>query len=166
MGHIISVIIFILLAAALFFSGCRQKHEQIDDTIKNVEKPLEAPWIIRENTVIFLEISDADYDSLISKTPQSEEQMSELISDFYYSAGRIARKLEPLGIIVKSETWTEMWFQVAGGKLEKVAFDPKNIYGMVLYAKGKSPKLATKFFLQFSAMAEIISEYFNIEIKD
>lgn len=171
-GHTISVGIFILITTGAGFYGCKQKHQQMDDPIKNVEaiqnfgKPLENSRIIDESAVIFLAISDKDYSSLIAKTPPSEDQLSELMSDFYYSARKIARKLEPLGIMVKSETWTEMWFQVAEGSLEKVTFDPRNIYGMVLYAKGKSPILATKFYLQFSAMAKIVSKYFNIEIEE
>jgi hypothetical protein len=77
-------------------------------------------------------------------------------------------KLEPAlerqGIRVMYSKSKEIGFQISAGKMKKITFDPKDIYAMAMYAKGREPKLATGFSFG-DEMRTIISEYFHIKIE-
>jgi hypothetical protein len=143
-----------------------------------VEAEVENPPILRENTVVFLTLSEDDYAALIVKNPALKdlEGLSETLSDFISYAKKIAEKLREKGITPLFGQWKELWFQMPDGKIEKRTFSPEDFYGLALYARGKSPLMVRsegrfdtpkgekRINPGFFSMAEVISEYFGVKI--
>jgi hypothetical protein len=155
-----------LLANGLFFFSCKERREQKTIAMQPLELSPEDPQIIKESCVVFFGLTQADFDSLSAKLSEENNGLSEVLSDFNYYSGRISPRLKQLGISVKFETSKEVWLQIAEGQTEKIIFDPKDAYGMLLFAKGDIPKLLTKFSPDYFTMAKIISEYFHVKIEE
>ena len=145
---------------------------------KDLKSEAENPPIIKENTVVFLSLSSEDYKALISKDPAREDMLVEVLSDFIFYADKVAVKLKALGITSEVGHWKELLFQLADGKTEKLIFDPEDVFGLALYAKGKSPVMVRStrrpedmvigqsyITPDFFSMAEVISEYFGVKIE-
>jgi hypothetical protein len=128
-------------------------------------KSPEEPLIINENTVAFLALSQKDYDLLVSKDPELKAQLPDILGDFLSYSDEISKILDKMGIAVKYGTSKQIWFQHPDGQIEKMTFNPEDIYGMALFAKGKAPKLVAAFGANIEPMAMILSEYFQIKIE-
>jgi hypothetical protein len=60
--------------------------------------------LIKDNTVVFLSLSKADYDALVKKHPEDEDGLAEVLSDFYYYAEQVADLLKAHRISLNSNT--------------------------------------------------------------
>lgn len=168
-------VLLLLAFAPMLSSSCKDKtaiprnkdvvSEQKIGQTREVQKGTEEPLIIKENTIVFLVISQKDYDAIVLKDPSSEEHLPDILSDFYTYSTEVSKILEKMNFTLKYECRKQIWFQFPDGRTEKMAFNPEDIYGMALFAKGKAPKLVTKFGAFFAPMAEIISEYFGLKIE-
>jgi hypothetical protein len=159
------ILSFSLVLSCLFLGGAGKKQGETLGVIQQSKEGIEICQIIKEKTVVFLSISPEDYEQLGTAKPKNKEEFAETLRDFLYYAKELEPKLFQLGIRVIFAMSKEMNFQLPDGKVGKITFNPKDFYGMVLYAKGCPPKLATKFPPGIVDMADIISEYFHIKIK-
>jgi hypothetical protein len=157
---------------------CEGKFMAPANELLEVKAEVENPPILRENTVVFLTLSEDDYAALIAKNPALKdlEGLSETLYDFISYAKKIAEKLKGKGITPLFGQWNELWFQMPDGKIEKRTFNPADFYGLALYARGKSPLMVRsegrfntpngekRINPGFFSMAEVISEYFGVKI--
>jgi hypothetical protein len=144
---------------------------------REARSEVENPPIIKENTVVFLSLSQDDYDAFVKKTPTIEDRLTEVLHDFYFYAKKVAEKLKAQGISAEFGHWKELYFQLTGGKIEKRTFNPEDAFGLALYAKGKPPLMVRSAGHQkaeigekrctpdFFSMAAVISEYFGVKIE-
>ncbi len=123
------------------------------------------PEIVTQNSVVFIVLSQIDYDRLIKDNPAQKLGIIENMSDFESYSQQVAKKLVTYGIKNRYTTSKQIWFQFPDGEIEKHQFDPKDIYGMAVFAKDKRPKMISGFGAYDDPMLKIISEYFGIEIK-
>ena len=128
------------------------------------ESAQSTPEIVTENTVVFIILSQIDYEKLIKQNPKQEMGITENISDFKSYSKRISEKLDKRGIINRYSISKEIQFKYADGKKEELLFESSNIFGLALFAKGKKPKIAYEFDANYYSIAKIINEYFGIEL--
>jgi len=157
---------------------CEGKIMAPANELMEVKAEIENPPILKENTVVFLTLSEDDYAVLIAKNPalKDSEGLGETLSDFIFYAKKIAEKLKEKGITPLFGQWKELWFQMPDGKIEKGIFNPEDFYGLALYARGKSPLMVRsegrfdtphgekRIDPGFFSMAEVVSEYFGVKI--
>lgn len=157
---------------------CAGKFMAPVNELMEVKAEVENPPILKENTVVFLTLSEDDYAVLIAKNPalKDSEGSGETLSDFIFYAKKIAEKLKEKGITPLFGKWKELWFQMPDGKIEKRTFYPEDFYGLALCARGKSPLMVRsegrydtptggkRINPGFFSMAEVISEYFGVKI--
>jgi len=144
---------------------------------KEVTTKLESPPIINENTVVFLSISQEDFDTLVSKNPGRRQGLVEVLSDFYHYALQVADELKARGIAVEFQSWKEVWFRLPNGNIEKRTFDPEDVFGLALFPKGESPLMVRSqgngayqagerhVYPGYESMAEEISNYFGVNLS-
>jgi hypothetical protein len=158
---------------------CEGKFMAPANKLIEVKAEVQNPPILKENTVVFLTISEDDYAALVAKNPalKDAEGLGETVSDFIFYAKKIAGKLKEKGITPLFGQWKELWFQMPDGKIEKRTFNPADFYGLALYAQGKSPMMVRsegrsdtpngekRIDPGFFSMAEVISEYFGVKIE-
>ena len=120
---------------------------------------------IKDDTVIFLLLTDDAFNSLVTEDNIPEDQLIEVISDFRFYAKAISTKLEQYEISVKFGSWKKIRFELAEGNVEEIETNPKVVCGMVLYAKGRTPTLTSTPTPDYFSIAEIISDYFHIKIR-
>jgi len=149
----------IVICSALFFS-CRT----LDKSIQNSQGPIEKPPIIKENTVVFYAISQTDYDLLIAENPKLSIRMEELW-DYYRDSEAMVPKLEALGFTVIRASWKEATIQLGKRKTKKIQINPREFKALLMYGKGKEPKLVTNYSGEYWSMAKILSDYFGIDFS-
>ena len=155
--RVLIILVTIVLCGAFF-----QKCVALDKSIQISQGPIENPPIIKENTVVFFAISQTDYDFLVSEKPELSERMEEL-NDYYRYSFRIISKLKEFGITVIAGTWKEVTVQLGKRKTKKIQFNSREFKAILMYGKGKAPKLVTGFTGNYESMAKILSDYFHID---
>ena len=132
--------------------------------------------LIKDNTVVFLSLSKADYKALVNKRPGAEDELAEVLSDFYFYAEQVADLLKSHGISSEFKHWKELQFLSVDGNIIRKTIDPDDPFGLALYAKGKDPLMVRPFGTiiadiesvqvtpDFASMAAVISEYFGIKL--
>jgi hypothetical protein len=157
MGVLISI--FVLSFAADYCSA-----KSGDLKIYNQIQYNEDVLFIQNRSVVFLLLSDDDFEKLVSEDPDSEHQLVEVISDFVAYAERLINKLRELGFKAELGRWKEINVILEQGKIEKLLFNPNDIIGIFMYEKKKPPKICTELTPHIESMASAISEYFEIDI--
>jgi len=136
------------------------------------EKELRELQIIKERAVIFLTISEDDFDRLVAKTPALEQGLIEVLGDFILPAIKLEPRIADHGIRVIWCHCKEINFAEAApsastsskGKAQTLIFNPEEGYAIALYSPGKPAELHTAFGPELDLMADLISKYFGIKL--
>ena len=143
------------------FSGCAAPGM----TKPNGQESGEEPPLIKDNTVVFFAISQADYDELVKQKPEIGNQM-EMLFDYYHYADMIESRLTARGYTVVWGSWHTVSVQMAAGKIKKMAFNPADLKAILMKARGKDPEMVTDFSVDHYSIAAVISKYFGIKIDE
>jgi len=121
--------------------------------------------IIKERAVIFLTVSEEDFERLVNKTPALEQGLVETVGDFILPAIKLEQRISDVGIRVIWGHWKKIRFADSDGKTETLSFNPEDGYAIALYSPGKPAKILTAFGPELDLMAGLISEYFGIKLE-
>lgn len=158
--YFVSISCLVLVAfVGSTFSQCAVLHQQ--NQIGRESEEI-AP-IIKDGTVVFLAISQEDYDALARQKPEVSVRMEELF-DYYHYADMVKPRLIQLGYTVIAGSWHTVIVQMEEGKNRKIRFDPTDFKAILMKAKGKDPELVTDFGSDDQSIARIISKYFGINL--
>ncbi|MFQ6062697.1 MAG: hypothetical protein ACE5J9_05925 [Methanosarcinales archaeon] len=177
----IKITLFTLILSILILLNCntRDKNNNISNKPENMkvqsvnkgnetrlylgkEEQLDKPFIVKENTVLFLVISQDELDSLKEDKIFGVE---EVLSDFYHYSDKAADVLKKHGINPIMTTSKNIIFQYSDGEKEKYYFDAKKeIIGTIFFAKGKKPRMYFEI-MSDDLILQKASDYFGIDFS-
>jgi|WetSurSiteA1Bulk_404760.scaffolds.fasta_scaffold52598_2 hypothetical protein len=144
----------LMLICSFFIAGCMNRPISLEDEL----------IVIKEGTIAFIAISAQDRNVYLSKHPGWEEGIVENLSDFDSYSFKISELLKPAGINSIFASPKTLWFQYANGKTERIEVDHGALYGIAMFAKGKTPRYTTEFEANLQPMCVVVSEYFEIDL--
>jgi len=142
-----------------------RKAQAIQDETKrkNITEASDKPLIIKENTILFFAISQAEYNLLEEKL---KYEVDEILYDFYRYAQKAIEILKKYGFDPSFSGSKNMIFKYSIGIEEKISINTKeHIVALILFGNNKKPKIFYGVF-QDDEILKNISEYFKIDIKE
>jgi len=132
-------------------SGCQ---ELIDEIV--------APTVVTENTVVFLLLSQLEYDI---QPKDIQYELDEVIGDFASYRYRATEKLKKYGINDVRTISKNLIFRYSDGREEKLVFNTyEGVIAVAMFGKGKKPQIVYNP-IQEDGILKAVSEYFEIEIN-
>jgi len=170
MQHITKLIIIIAFALLLGFrkhgKGGGESSKVETETPSECQKlidEVQAPVVIAENTVVFLLLSQLEYDL---QPMRIQRELDDVIDDFVTYSDRAGKKFTKYGIKDVSTISKNLVFRYADGREEKLYFNTyEGCVAIALFRKGKKSKMIYES-MQDYGMLKAISEYFEIDIKE
>jgi hypothetical protein len=155
-----------LILTSLIISLCARHSggSALDGIAPDNQVSEEKTLLLGDNTVVFLAMSQTDYEKLVAEKPEMSIVIEELM-DYYHYADMLASKLERLGYKVLLGSWPEVRVQIGKNRVEKFSFKPEDRKAILMKAKAKEPKFVIGFSGDYESMAEIISEYLQIDLR-
>ena len=141
-----------------------RKAQAIQDETKrkNITGEPDKPLIIKENTILFFAISQAEYNLLKENL---EYEVDEILYEFYRYAQKAIEILKKYGFDPSFSGSKNMIFKYSTGIEEKISINTKeHIVALILFGNNKKPKI---FYgvIQDDEILKNISEYFKIDIN-
>jgi hypothetical protein len=155
----------LILTSLIISLGARHSGgSALDGIAHDAQVSEEKTPLLGDNTVVFLAMSQTDYEKLVAERPEMSILIEELM-DYYHYANMLASKLEHLGYKVLFGSWPEVRVQIGKHRVEKFSFKPADRKAILMKAKAKEPNFVIGFNSDYESMAEIISEYFQIDLR-
>jgi hypothetical protein len=141
--------------------GIGTKTETTSECQKLIDEII-APAIVPENTVVFLLLSQLEYDI---QPKDIQYELDEVIGDFASYRYRAIEKLKKYGISDIRTIAKNLVFRYTDGREEKLVFNTyEGVIAVAVFGKGKKPQIVYNP-VQEDGILKAVYEYFEIEIK-
>jgi hypothetical protein len=151
---------FLFVIANVLFGCLSFSHREASK--KNAYEDTQS-LLVEENSAVFLLLSDGDADRIVKEGLIAEGDLADKTSDFVAFAFKMSKILNGLGIKTDFVVTNEIVFKYPDGRSIKREFNPRDIYAVALFAKGKRPEYKADFGV--GNMGKILSEYFEKDIR-
>ena len=120
------------------------------------------PLYVKENSVVFLSLSESQYDSL---SEDVRYEYIELISDFMAYIDKVEKTLREHDLNIYSSESKELVFLSSDKKETRLLFNADEYpVAIAVFGRGKKPKIYYHIVLD-KDMLEVFKEYFGIDFS-